>query len=1006
MWEIRNTTSYRGSLGRSILGYVLAAVIAAFLWVAFATTQAFAADASWSGNNVSYSGQDHQKRTADGTTPPGLSSGTSYYYRDEITNALTGEGKAHVIYFSGNEGSASTAKYTVYKLNSNGSYGGVEAAARDISITPKNSNASQPPSSTNAAWSGGNISFDGKTLTGQGGGARTADGSTPTQITAGSPYYMYSEITNALTGEGTAHVVFFPTGSDPKTASSARYATYSVSSDGTLRQRLSGPTNITVSPATTVNPDTGETESAESETASTCAIDGIGWIVCPVSTFLAEGMDWVFDQLRLFMEYNLLTGENRTIFQAWSVARNIANVAFVIAFIIIIYSQLTSMGIGNYGIKKLFPRLIIAAILVNLSYIICALAIDISNILGHAVQDLFVMLRESLTNANPNTMNSWASITGFVLAGGTAAAAGAAGLAIAVTSAGASPVAAALLLLPMLLTLLLAILVALVVLAARHAVITMLVILAPLAFVAYLLPNTEDWFTKWRKTFMTLLIFFPAFSLIFGGSQLAGFLIRDSSDQIAIILLGMFVQIAPLVLTPMLIKFSGSVVGRIANIVNNPNKGLIDRTKKWSQGQADYFAKKNMARTDPVRGRQVFRRFALGMDQINRAKDERIKVYDEQSNARWAATDEYSDIQQRLRQASDEKTLAETRVEQRYTKAKTVNATIQKLDIDIRNAKATVDNLGKEVDVQFKNLQTNASALNVIPAHLASSAIIARKQAQQTSVLDRQLHAADDMRQEQFAEAMIASEALQRQAGGIDPNGAQAALANAVSTMRSSYNKNVEEGRAINKHFNLSGDQRQNLSMGKTFVATDSHGNSRTFRNTDIFMREAAIEDQINGQGTVENATEIIAASGSTLKDFRTTISATMATSGFGAKTIWGGGKTINDVAQGKITNLDDVKRIVAETIAKGKVSAADLAKTDKDSLVFFAEAMNNLPMAKARITDPALRADFDNNVIALSAIARETLTGEERTNVKSNASPYITDIAKTTDPTFTPPKI
>ena len=88
-------------------------------------------------------------------------------------------------------------------------------------------------------------------------------------------------------------------------------------------------------------------------------------------------------------------------------------------------------------------------------------------------------------------------------------------------------------LLPMLVPILvgagLAILLALLIMAARQALIMILVIISPLAFVCYLLPGTEEWFEKWKKSFTTMLVFFPAFALVFGGSQLAGMLIIQNA---------------------------------------------------------------------------------------------------------------------------------------------------------------------------------------------------------------------------------------------------------------------------------------------------------------------------------------------------------------------------------------------------------------------------------------------------------------------------------------------
>src|SRR5690606_21371203 len=54
-----------------------------------------------------------------------------------------------------------------------------------------------------------------------------------------------------------------------------------------------------------------------------------------------------------------------------------------------------------------------------------------------------------------------------------------------------------------------------------------------------------------------------------------------------LIVLGMAVQVAPLVITPLLLKLSGSLIGRIAGIVNDPNRGIIDRTRKFAQDRHD-----------------------------------------------------------------------------------------------------------------------------------------------------------------------------------------------------------------------------------------------------------------------------------------------------------------------------------------------------------------------------------------------------------------------------------
>lgn len=253
-----------------------------------------------------------------------------------------------------------------------------------------------------------------------------------------------------------------------------------------------------------------------SEGASTCTIDGVGWIVCPVVNFLAYIADASFGFLaNNFLSTNpkIFDSANPT-FSAWSVMRNLANVAFVIAFLIIIFSQLTSVGITNYGVKKMLPRLIIAAILVNISYFICQIAVDLSNILGFSVKSLLEGLGAQATSANTSgAASSWATGGGgFVKVSGTILAIG-----------GAALILYALLatLVPVLLAAVVALIMILFILVARQALIILLIVISPLAFVAYLLPNTEQWFKKWQKAFTAMLLLFPIVALVFGMSSLA-----------------------------------------------------------------------------------------------------------------------------------------------------------------------------------------------------------------------------------------------------------------------------------------------------------------------------------------------------------------------------------------------------------------------------------------------------------------------------------------------------
>ena len=326
---------------------------------------------------------------------------------------------------------------------------------------------------------------------------------------------------------------------------------------------------------------TDDDEEAAEE--STCSVAGVGWIICPiVNNLLAPIADasYAFVAALLTVE-PLTTDDNNQVYQAWTVMRDFANIAFVIAFLIIVFSQLTNIGINNYGIKKMLPRLILAAVLVNVSYWICAIAVDLSNIAGASMRGVFADTAGNITIPEGGAASNASGTAGWVSLAATGLVATGAALYIGLSA-----------LLPALIFVLFTILVVAIVLLIRQVLIVLLIVVSPLAFVAYLLPNTESLFTKWRKLFGNLLLLFPIVGLIFGASELASKVITaaapDQDYSFAFQVMGAATAVVPLVLVPAMIKgakaFGGALGGRFGNFLNNPNKGPFDRMRKGAEG--------------------------------------------------------------------------------------------------------------------------------------------------------------------------------------------------------------------------------------------------------------------------------------------------------------------------------------------------------------------------------------------------------------------------------------
>ena len=339
------------------------------------------------------------------------------------------------------------------------------------------------------------------------------------------------------------------------------------------------------------------------EPKNSCGIDGgLGWLICPVMTFVANINDAAYGAISGFLDIKpaiLSSGDNSGAKQGWDFFRNIANAIFAVIFLWIIFSQISNVGVSNYGIKKILPRLIIGALLVNLSYYLCQIFVDLSNILGHTLKD--------------------ALESGAGEIGTTSEAAGW-GSAIAATIVGVGGVAAFAALaigIPTLAAGFLAIMTVFIILVVRQAGIILLISMSPMAFAAWLLPNTEDLFKKWMKIFRGLLLVFPIISLLYGAGKLAGAVLASSAtvdpnnpDE-TLHLVALAATTMPLIATPFVLQNSlsslgsiGAKIGKLSSAANGNlknavmNKSRISDVKNaWKSRSARKLAERRSGNT-------------------------------------------------------------------------------------------------------------------------------------------------------------------------------------------------------------------------------------------------------------------------------------------------------------------------------------------------------------------------------------------------------------------------
>ena len=339
------------------------------------------------------------------------------------------------------------------------------------------------------------------------------------------------------------------------------------------------------------------------EPKNSCGIDGgLGWLICPVMTFVANINDAAYGAISGFLDIKpaiLSSGDNSGAKQGWDFFRNIANAIFAVIFLWIIFSQISNVGVSNYGIKKILPRLIIGALLVNLSYYLCQIFVDLSNILGHTLKDALEAGAGEIGTTSEAA--GWGSIIPAILVGVGGVAAFAA-LAIGIPTLAAG---------------FFAIMTVFIILVVRQAGIILLISMSPIAFAAWLLPNTEDLFKKWIKMFRGLLLVFPIISLLYGAGKLAGAVLASSAtvdpnnpDE-TLHLVALAATTMPLIATPFVLQNSlsslgsiGAKIGKLSSAANGNlknavmNKSRISDVKNaWKSRSARKLAERRSGNT-------------------------------------------------------------------------------------------------------------------------------------------------------------------------------------------------------------------------------------------------------------------------------------------------------------------------------------------------------------------------------------------------------------------------
>ena len=370
--------------------------------------------------------------------------------------------------------------------------------------------------------------------------------------------------------------------------------TKEVEDDDSSHETEQAKTQNQNSGTTTTETTSPENANSDNQNDLSCSeqIGILSFIVCPTTGLLAKGIDALYSTIETFLVIKPITSDNKSpIYIIWSYIRNVANILFIIFLLLIVYSQVTGLGFSNYNIKKMLPKLIIAAILVNFSYLICQVLVDVSNIIGNALKSFLEgIATTAIQNQHPEAkLDEPLNIYDIFLAiaGGTSLTIlGGVGIATAVAASGGL-LSILFTLIPIVFAGFIAVVVGLITISLRQAVVILLTITSPIIFALYVLPNTHKYYLKWKSIFAQMLVFFPAFSFLFGVSKVLGYLFIFSSETPFGVIIGIAVQVLPIMFAVKMLSMSKSVLGDVNQALSGVSGKLNKTVSKEFSTAAD-----------------------------------------------------------------------------------------------------------------------------------------------------------------------------------------------------------------------------------------------------------------------------------------------------------------------------------------------------------------------------------------------------------------------------------
>lgn len=341
----------------------------------------------------------------------------------------------------------------------------------------------------------------------------------------------------------------------------------------------------------------GNTNTPAAPESTDCEDQGfLAFIACPIIESIDDGIGWIEKNVSniLYLEPDEYQGNNNAVREAWVIFRNISSILLVIVMLVMVISTAVGFGLFDaYTVKKMLPRLVIGAILIQLSWGIMTFAITLTNTVGSGLFGLMLA---------PFGGSAATDLPSLITAQG--AEGGAAGFFMMVLAAtAASGVLLGIFgLLSLAATVFLIVLVGFFILVVRQLVIVLALILAPVALVAWIMPGADKGYKLWWDSFSKALMMYPIIMMLFAAGRILAWISikSNTNDSLDIgfigtgtplqLLLVIIAYAAPYFMIPLTLRFAGGLVATLGGFANDKGRGVFDRLKKGRHARmADRF---------------------------------------------------------------------------------------------------------------------------------------------------------------------------------------------------------------------------------------------------------------------------------------------------------------------------------------------------------------------------------------------------------------------------------